>query len=174
MMEYACQFLLHRFETALDGTLNHLPFQPWIRALRFVVMPLGKRWAEPGDDLVRKIARDISTDAEARHLLLTGTAQTQSTEKGAVHNALAQYNGLLKDYERAETIYRTLRKAQAKKQVPITALHPEQVMAEAHKAGLINDMDQAFMQDFEARVLGMISVDDFDFKEVQVGRVSQS
>lgn len=170
LMEYSCQYLLNRYEDALEGVLRHLPFQPWIRALRLIVMPLGRAWKAPSDDLVRQIARDISTDTETRESLLQGTANQQSQSEGAVHNALAEYNGLLKDYERAEGIYRTVRKAAAKKQIPITALHPEQALAEAHKAELVNDDDHQFMVDFEARVLRMITVDDFAFDEVTLGQ----
>lgn len=169
LMEYSCQYLLNRYEVALDGVLRHLPMQVVMPLLRFVVMPLGRRWKEPGDDLVRDIARDISTDTPMRTILLAGASQQQSTGPKAVHNALAEYNGLLKDYERAEGIYRTVRKAAAKKQLPMTALHPEQALAAAHEEGLVSEDDFVFMTDFEARVLKMISVDDFPLDAVTLG-----
>jgi len=161
LMEYSCQFLLHRYEIALVGVLRHLPFQPAIQVLRFVVMPFGQKWHLPGDDLVRQIAKAISTDSIMRSDLLKNVSNQQREDKGSVHNALAEYNGLLKDYERAEGIYRILRKAQAKKKIPMTALHPEQALDEAHKAQLVSVEDYEFMVGFEARVLRMISVDDF-------------
>ena len=170
LMEYSCQYLLNRFEIALDGVLRHLPYQPWIQALRVVVMPLGRQWQEPRHELARTLAREVSTDTPTRAYLLEGVSNTQGSDDNAVHNALAQYNGLLKDYSRAEGIYRVVRKAQAKKQVPMTALHPEDALAAAHKVELVNEDDYNFMVHFEKRVLDMITVDDFAIDDVVLAK----
>src|SRR5690606_7580225 len=105
-----------------------------------------------------------------RKALLSGVAQTQSHVDGAVHNALAEYNTLLVDYPRAESIYKVVKKARYKDQIPMTALHPEQGLEEVYKANLINDEEYQFMVDFESRVFKMISVDDFAFDEITLGR----
>ena len=166
LMEYSCQFLLNRFEVALDGVLRHLPYQPWIRALALIVKPLGNRWAAPSDSLVHVIARGISTDSEMRKVVLAGVSNVQSKDDAAVKNNLAEYNHLLAEYPKAESIYSILRKAQYKGQIPMTALHPELALEEAHEAGLVTKQEYEFMVDFEARVLEMISVDDFEFDKV--------
>jgi acyl-CoA dehydrogenase len=97
-----------------------------------------------------------------RSYLLEDTWQSQD---GTQDNPLARYNALLKDNERAAGIYKTVDKAYAKEELPMTALHPEQRFAAAHEAGLLSKEDLDFMTAYEAEVLDMLTVDDFAFDE---------
>ncbi|MED5460820.1 MAG: acyl-CoA dehydrogenase domain-containing protein, partial [Pseudomonadota bacterium] len=95
-----------------------------------------------------------------RSKLLTNT---WDKDDGTESNPLARYNALLKEYDRAEAIYRTVNKAYAKGELPQTALHPEARVEAALEKGLINEEDAAFMRTFEAEVLEMLTVDDFAY-----------
>jgi len=160
LLHYSCQLLLGRAEQALDELFDNLPNRLLAGVLRRVVMPRGKRFKRPHDDLARSIAQAVSRDSALREKLL---ANTWSADDGEQANPLAQYNALLATQERAETLYRTVNKAYAKGELPAEALHPEQRVEAALEKGLISADDATFMREREARVLELLSVDDFAY-----------
>ncbi|MFY0990834.1 acyl-CoA dehydrogenase [Halomonas sp. C05BenzN] len=162
LLHYSCRFLLQRTEQALDELFDNLPSRALGRLLRVIVMPTGRRWKRPHDDLAREIAQAVSRDTDLRRYLLEATWQGSD---GARDNPLAHYNGLLATQDRAESLYRTVNKAYARGELPTAALHPEQRVEEAAKAGLISEEDAAFMREREAEVLELLTVDDFDYDE---------
>ena len=124
-------------------------------------MPLGRRWDSPHDNLARKLARAISTDTPIRNKLIASVWTTDS--EGTVENPVARYNGLLKDYDKAEQLYRKVTKAYAKGELPMTALHPEERFEAALEAGVYTKEEADFMRQYETVVLEMLTVDDFAF-----------
>jgi len=160
LFHYACQWLLGRAEQALDELFDNLPNRALARMLRLAVMPRGKRFKRPHDDLARTIAQAVSRDSALREKLLSNT---WAADDGVQENPLAQYNALLVTQERAEGLYRTVNKAYAKGELPADALHPEQRVEAALEAGLISADDAAFMREREARVLELLTVDDFEY-----------
>ena len=161
LMEYSLGLLLHRAEQALDDFLHNLPNRLVAGALRAITMPLGRRWDKPHDDRTRALARAISTDTPIRTKLLANIWHSQSD--GPEENPVARYNDLLKDYDKAESLYRKVNKAYAKGELPAEVLHPEQRFEAALKADILSKDEADFMRSYEASVLDMISVDDFDF-----------
>ncbi|MFW5825062.1 MAG: acyl-CoA dehydrogenase domain-containing protein, partial [Marinobacter sp.] len=99
-------------------------------------------------------------DTPVRGKLLAPVWDTAGEER---ENPMARYNALLKDYARAEGIYRKVAKAAAKGELPAQALHPEEQFEAAHKAELLNDEEITFMREYEKNVLEMLTVDDFPF-----------
>jgi len=160
LLDYACQLLLGRAEQALDELFDNLPNRALARTLRLLVMPRGKRFKRPHDDLTRRIAQAVSRDTALRDKLLRNT---WGSDDGARENPLARYNALLATQERAETLYRTVNKAHAKGELPAEALHPEQKVEAALQKGLIDEEDAAFMREREAQVLELLTVDDFEY-----------
>ncbi|MGM0571237.1 acyl-CoA dehydrogenase [Marinobacter sp.] len=160
LLEYSMSLLLHRTENALDELLQNLPNRAVAVALRMVTMPLGRRWDKPHDDLTRRVARAISTDTPVRAKLLAPVWYTESDDK---ENPVARYNALLKDYERAEAIYRKAGKAAAKGELPAEVLHPEAQFEAAYEAGILSEEEITFMREYEKDVLDMLTVDDFPF-----------
>lgn len=172
VFHYSCRLLLHRAEQALIDLFDNLPGRALASTLSCVTMPLGRRWRKPQDSLTREIARAISTDSALRHKLTRNTWDTW--EEGQKDNALARYNALLANAERAETIYRTLNKARARKDLPETALHPEQWIDAGLEIGLLSEEDAAFMRSYEAEVLEMLTVDDFAFDAFAMRQASEN
>ncbi|MYL24297.1 acyl-CoA dehydrogenase [Halomonas alkaliantarctica] len=160
LLHYSCRFLLQRAEQAFVEIFANLPNRALGKTLKVMVMPTGRRWDKPHDDFARAIAKHVSTDSALRAKLLDNT---WDKDDGDENNPLARYNALLHDYERAETIYRTLNKAYAKGELPQTALHPEQRIEAGVEKGLISEDDAAFMREFETKVLEMLTVDDFAY-----------
>ncbi|MDY6814420.1 MAG: acyl-CoA dehydrogenase [Pseudomonadota bacterium] len=161
VMEYSMELLINRTENALDEFLQNLPNRPVAMALRAITMPLGRRRNAPRDSLTRKLARAISTDSPIRHKLLAGIWSTDG--EGTVENPVARYNALLKDYDKAEQLYRKATRAYARGELPMTALHPEERFEEALKAGIYTREEADFMRQYEEVVLEMLTVDDFPF-----------
>ncbi|MEJ2680881.1 MAG: acyl-CoA dehydrogenase [Gammaproteobacteria bacterium] len=166
IMQYACQLLLHRAENALNDVLDNFPNRWLGRALKFITMPLGRRWAPPGDDLVRSIAKNVSTASPLRDKLLENTYDR--VVEGGKDNALARYNKLLAEYDKAEALYRRINKAYAQNELPAQALHPEEKLEAALVAKIVTEEEATFMRAFEAEVLELLSVDDFDFDALAV------
>jgi acyl-CoA dehydrogenase len=163
VMEYSMELLLHRAESALDEFLQNLPNRAVALVLRAVTLPLGRRWHAPGDDLARKLARSITTDTPIRNRLLASIWTSEG--EGDVENPVARYNALLKDYDKAEQLYRKATKAYAKGELPMTALHPEERFDAALEAGVFTKEEADFMREYEQVVLEMLTVDDFPFDE---------
>ncbi|NVD35847.1 acyl-CoA dehydrogenase [Marinobacter lutaoensis] len=161
LMDYSLTLLLHRTETALLEFLENLPNRPVALVLRAITLPLGRRWPAPGDELTRTLARLVSTDSALRHKLLAGAWTTQ--EDGGVDNPVARYNALLRDYDKAEQLYRKATRAYAKGELPATALHPEERFEAALAAGVFTQEEADFMREYERSVLDMLTVDDFPF-----------
>lgn len=160
LLHYSCQLLLGRAEQALDELFDNLPNRVLAGVLRRVVMPRGKRFKRPHDDLARRIAQAVSHDSALRTKLL---ANTWSNDDGPEANFLARYNALLATQERAEGLYRTLNKAYAKGELAADALHPEQRVEAGLAQGIISQEDAAFMREREAQVLELLTVDDFEY-----------
>ncbi len=160
LLHYACRLLLGRAEQAFDELFDNLPNRALGHTLRLLVMPRGRRFKRPHDDLTRAIAADVSTASALRGKLLRGA---WDADDGEQPNFLARYEDLLATQERAEALYRTVNKAHAKGELPAEALHPEQKVEAAFEAGLITEDDASFMREREARVLELLSVDDFEY-----------
>jgi len=161
LMEYSLNLLMYRAENALDEFLQNLPNRSVANTLRVLTMPLGRRWDKPHDDATRTIARAISTDTPVRSKLLANLWTSDS--EGTAENPIARYNALLKDYDKAETLYRKVTKAYNKGELPMEALHPEQRFEEALSAGIYTKEEADFMRQYESSVLDMLTVDDFPF-----------
>jgi acyl-CoA dehydrogenase len=160
-MEYSLITLLAQTEQALDDFLSNLPNRPVAIALRVITMPLGRRWNKPDDERTRALAQAISRDTPIRTKLLAPIWHSQS--EGPQENPVARYNDLLKDYDRAEGLYRKANKAYAMGKLPMEALHPEDRFEAALKADVFSKEDADFMRAYEKLVLDMLSVDDFPF-----------
>ncbi|WAM54071.1 acyl-CoA dehydrogenase [Vreelandella venusta] len=160
LLHYSLRFLLNRAEQAFVEIFDNLPNRALGKVLKVVVMPTGRRWNKPHDDLARDIAQRVSTHSALRSKLLSNT---WDKDDGSESNPLARYNALLVDYDRAETLYRTVNKAYAKGELPQTALHPEARIEAALDKGIIQEDDAQFMRTFEAEVLEMLTVDDFAY-----------
>ncbi|MBC7191238.1 acyl-CoA dehydrogenase [Marinobacter sp.] len=163
LMQYSLVLLLHRTETALDEFLHNLPNRAAAMVLRGITMPLGRCWKLPAHDMSRKLARAISTDTPVRSKLLASVWNTSG--EGTVDNPLARYNDLLRDYDKAEQLYRKATKAYAKGELPMTALHPEERFEAALEAGVYSKEEADFMRQYEEVVLELLTVDDFPFDE---------
>jgi acyl-CoA dehydrogenase len=162
LLHYSCTHLLQRAEQAFDELFDNLPNRALAGVLRAVTMPLGRRWKRPADHLTREIAQAVSRNTPLRTKLIAAAWQD---DDGVKDNPLAHYNALLADYDRAEALYRTVNKAYAKGELPRQALHPEVRLEAAREKGLVSEEDAEFMRRFEAEVLELLSVDDFEYDE---------
>ncbi len=170
LLHYSCHFLLNRAEQAFHEVLENLPNRPLAWALRAIVMPTGRRWSTPSDDWTRRVATAISTASPLRAKLCSNTWDTW--EEGQQDNPLYHYQRLLANYGRAEPLYGKVNRAYAKGELPMQALHPEDKIRAAEKAGVLSAEEARFMLEFEAEVLEMLTVDDFPFDELAHDKAS--
>ncbi|MFD2189623.1 acyl-CoA dehydrogenase [Pistricoccus aurantiacus] len=161
LLHYSAIYLLYHTEQAFVEIFDNLPRRGLAKTLKAIVMPLGRRWHMPRDHLSKSIAQLVSHHTPLRSKLIRDTWDEQ--KEGQKDNPLARYTALLAQYDRAEPLYRKLNKAYAKGELPVDALHPEERVEAAHRKHILNDDDTAFMREFEAEVLDMLTVDDFAF-----------
>ncbi|NWO07779.1 MAG: acyl-CoA dehydrogenase, partial [Alteromonadaceae bacterium] len=61
LLHFSCRFLLQRVEQAFVEIFDNLPNRALGKTLKLIVMPTGRRWNKPHDDLARDIAKRVST-----------------------------------------------------------------------------------------------------------------
>ncbi|MDQ6961216.1 MAG: acyl-CoA dehydrogenase [Mariprofundaceae bacterium] len=110
-MQWAIKHCLHRIEHSLDEILRHFPSHWLGKVLRLILMPLGKRFRAPHDNLGRALAELLLCQSDFRERLSSGMYINQDPEDctGKLEHALPHI--IL-----AQAIERRL--YQAKKKIP--------------------------------------------------------
>lgn len=165
LVEYACQKLAADFEEALDTLLKNLPARPLAWVLRRITLPYGKTAAQPSDVLKSKLSDLITHDTEARKRLIEGTFQGDSKVEG-MDNPIQVYNQLLAESDKATPLYKKIAQAVKDDILDADLLHIEDRIKACGEKGVLTQDEVDFMIDFEARVLDMLMVDDFEFDAI--------
>lgn len=163
LLDYSCQLLFSRYENALDGLLKNLPNRPAAWFLRVMALPYGVRAKGPSDTLCSQVANLISSDTATRTRLIKGIYQGENLG-GGQKNPVWVYNQLLKEVDRAQPLYKKIAGAVKKDILDADLLQIEDRIKACGEKGILTAEETAFMLDFEARVLDMLQVDDFDFE----------
>jgi len=156
VVDWSCQYLLHQYQQAMRELLQNLPNRPAAWALCAVTFPLGGHFAMPADTLEKQIAGLITHDTAARKLLIEGAWLT-STE----HNPVGKLNEALVMADEVEPLITSLRKAVKEKRIP-DLLGIELINA-AETAGVLDPASAERLRIFDAAIMDIIHVDDFDF-----------
>jgi acyl-CoA dehydrogenase len=158
LMHWAMQDSLHKLEVALEELLNNFPSMITGKALRLIIMPFGKTYKRPSDQLEHDIARLLQTPSEARSRL--GAGQYLSRVPGSLMGDLEQ---TLENVLEAEPIYNRVCKA-AKQHLPFTEL--DKVADKGLELDVITEEEANLLRKTEMGRLRAINVDDFDPSEL--------
>jgi acyl-CoA dehydrogenase len=158
LMHWAMQDSLHKLEIALEELLDNFPSKIMGKTLKLIIMPFGKKYKRPSDNLDHNIAAILQTPSEARSRL--GAGQYLSREEG---NLMGDLEQTLENVIAAEPIYNKVCKA-AKQYLPFTEL--DKVATKGLEFGVITEEQATLLRETEKGRLRAINVDDFDPSEL--------
>jgi acyl-CoA dehydrogenase len=158
LMHWAMQDSLFKLEVSLEELLDNFPSMIMGKALKLIIMPFGKKYKRPSDQLEHNIAAILQTPSEARSRL--GAGQYLSREKG---NLMGDLEQTLENVIAAEPIYNKVCKA-AKQYLPFTEL--DKVATKGLELGVITEEQATLLRETEKGRLRTINVDDFKHSEL--------
>jgi acyl-CoA dehydrogenase len=161
LMHWATQDSLFKLEVAIEELLNNFPNKLLGKTLKLVIMPFGKKYHRPSDQLDHKIAKILQTPNEVRNRL--GKDQYLARVEGSLMGDLEQ---TLENIVAAEPIYDKVCKA-ADKRFSFTQLD---VLADKGlELGVISEEQAELLRETEKGRLRTINVDDFAPEELLGG-----
>jgi acyl-CoA dehydrogenase len=155
---------LYKLEIAMEELLNNFPSRVLGRSLKLLIMPFGKHYKRPDDNLDHQIATILQTPSEARSRL--GKGQYLTREEGNLAGDLEQ---TLEDIIACEPIYDKVCRA-ANERFPFTQL--DELATKGLALKVITDKEANILKRAEAGRLRTINVDDFDPIELVVDKES--
>ncbi|HLB30049.1 MAG TPA: acyl-CoA dehydrogenase [Gammaproteobacteria bacterium] len=156
VLEWACAYMLHRYQEAMHEFLLNFPVRPIAWVLRLLVFPLGRRFEPPSDALARRIAELVTGDTPTRRRLIHGVHLTPDSTNplGILEETFLQagavevLEGRLKD---------------ARKEGRLAKLTGAEQIEAACAAGVLSQAEAEQLTEFRTRVNECIAVDEFPY-----------
>jgi acyl-CoA dehydrogenase len=162
LVEWACRSLLYQAQEQLHLFLRNFPNRPIAAFMRVLIFPRGLTYFAPSDRLGRNIVDLIMNPCEARERL---SDQIYKTVDAA--NPLGLLQQALELAPIAEALEKRIR-VEGVKTGRVTALDLPGQIQQALAAGIITGAESALLQDYDAKVMHLIHVDDFAPNELGV------
>jgi acyl-CoA dehydrogenase len=160
LVEWACRALLYRTQEQFHSLLRNFPSR-WLAALlRLAIFPRGRTYSAPSDELGQKITELIINPTATRDRLASGAYTTR--EPG---NPLGFLQEALELAEQIKPLER--RVFDARRTGEITADDTPGQIDEAERMGIITAEEAASIRAFDAKVMAVTGVDDFDPAELR-------
>jgi acyl-CoA dehydrogenase len=155
MVEWACRNLLYHAQEQLHVFLRNFPSRVFAAIMRMLVFPRGLTYSAPSDRLASTLAAIVMNPTEAREELCR-----------FVYKAVEPNNplGLLQEALRLAPVCEAIEKrirVEGVKTGSVTSLDAPGQIREALAAGIISETEAAALQDYDAKVMDIINVDDF-------------
>ncbi len=165
LVEWSCRHLLYGCQEQLHGLLRNFPNR-WVAALlRFAIFPRGRTYSAPSDELSLQVAELIINPTRTRERLADCVYRPR--EPGS---PMGQLQEALELAEQIKPLER--RVFDAVRAGELTSEDTPGQIDEAEGRGIISAAEAERLRAFDARVLELTGVDDFDAGEV--GRVPRS
>ncbi len=159
IVQWSLDHLFHEFQIAFDDLMLNFPNRAIAGVLKTAAFPIGKRFKAPLDSLEKEVVKIISQDSGARQRLTSGPYMTAGE-----NNPLAEANQVFLDSLELQPPQQTLRAAIKDGTLP--KIGGEALIKAGLKAKVINKKEAIALTKFEARLMGIIDVDDFDESEL--------
>jgi acyl-CoA dehydrogenase len=160
LIEWCCRDLLYQAQEHLHGVLRNFPVRWLAWLLRMCIFPRGRTYFAPSDRLARTVGDLALTPGGTRARL--GRCVYTTAEAG---NQLGELQSVLDLAERAEVLEKRVR-VDGVKTGRITALELSGQIRQAEQLGLLSAEEATFMRGYDARVMEIVSVDDFGADEL--------
>ncbi|MEO8224050.1 MAG: acyl-CoA dehydrogenase, partial [Gammaproteobacteria bacterium] len=164
LVEWACRTLLYQAQEQLHGFLRNFPNRPVAALLRLCIFPRGRMYSAPSDELGRELVALISRPTESRNRLCDGIYATRAPD-----SPLGQLQATLEMSERLIPLEIKMRDAMKAGLLEPGAMHER--IEQARTRAIITADEARQLQEFDAAVLAITGVDDFDPAELR--RVGQ-
>jgi acyl-CoA dehydrogenase len=163
LVEWACRSLLYQAQEQLHLFLRNFPNRPLALFMRLVIFPRGLAYSPPSDRLGHAVGELIMNPTASRERLSTYIYKTQDA-----HNPLGQLQEALILATMAEPLEKRIR-IEGVKTGRVTALDLPGQILQARIAGIISEAEAQVLQHYDAKVMDIINVDDFEPHELGVG-----
>ncbi|NNC54520.1 MAG: DUF1974 domain-containing protein, partial [Pseudomonadales bacterium] len=159
LVTWAMDHLLHEYQVAMLEVLQNYPNRVLAHVLKRVVFPFGARFEPPSDDNVQQVVAIMTTNSLTRQELTSGVF-----DEPIDTNPLGQANAVFLESFAVEKLYRKLGKAIKSGQLEkLSGL----ALIEAGKlANVLSETEYRQLIDFDAKLMNIIHVDDFDPSEI--------
>jgi acyl-CoA dehydrogenase len=166
LVEWACRSLLYQAQEDLHQFLRNFPNRFLAALMRAMIFPRGLTYFQPSDQLGHAIGELVMTPSAVRERLTNYIYKTQES-----HNHLGQLQEALVLSTMAEPLEKRIR-IDGVKTGRITALDLPGQISQALALGIVNAAEAAVLNDYDAKVLAIINVDDFAPEELGVGALA--
>jgi acyl-CoA dehydrogenase len=163
LVEWACRSLLYQAQEQLHLFLRNFPNRPLALFMRLVIFPRGLAYSPPSDRLGHAVGELMMNPTASRERLSTYIYKTQDA-----HNPLGQLQEALILATVAEPLEKRIR-IEGVKTGRVTALDLPGQILQARTAGIISEAEAQVLQNYDAKVMDIINVDDFEPHELGVG-----
>jgi len=163
LIEWACRSLLYQAQEQLHLFLRNFPNRPLAAFMRLCIFPRGLAYSPPSDRLGHAIGELVMNPTATRERLSAHIYKT-ATE----HNPLAKLQEALILSAAAEPLEKRIR-VDGVKTGRVTALDLPGQIAQAAALGIISNAEAEVLLDYDAKVLSIINVDDFESHELGAG-----
>jgi acyl-CoA dehydrogenase len=163
LVEWACRSLLYQAQEDLHQFLRNFPNRILAGLMRLVIFPRGLTYFQPSDRLGHAIGELVMSPSAARERLTNYIYKTQES-----HNPLGQLQEALILSTMAEPLEKRIR-VDGVKTGRVTALDLPGQISQALELGIVNAAEAAVLRDYDAKVMSILNVDDFDPSELGVG-----
>jgi acyl-CoA dehydrogenase len=155
LVEWSCRMLLYRIQEQLHSFLRNFPNRWVARGLRLAIFPRGRTYSSPADELGQRIAALMTSPTETRERLCD--CIYKAVESG---NPLGLLQEALQAAERVKAMERKI--FDARRAGDISAQDTPGQIDEAERKGIIDAEEAAAIRGFDAQVMALIAVDDFE------------
>ncbi len=166
IVKWACQTILYKIQTALDGVLKNLPNRFVAGLLRIVIFPFGRNIAEPSDKLGHKLAGLLLSPTDSRQRLANGAYLTPDE-----NNPVGLIDVALKKVIAAEDLEKRLRTAERDGQ--ISGMTIQEKVSAAVAANILSAEEAAILLVADEARKEVIAVDSFAPKELEMRHVKR-
>ena len=163
LIEWACRSLLYQAQEQLHLFLRNFPNRPLAAFMRLCIFPRGLAYSPPSDRLGHAIGELVMNPTATRERLSAHIYKT-ATE----HNPLGKLQEALILSAAAEPLEKRIR-VDGVKTGRITALDLPGQIAQAAALGIISNAEAEVLLDYDAKVLSIVNVDDFESHELGAG-----
>ncbi|MGY6275536.1 acyl-CoA dehydrogenase [Methylomonas sp. MgM2] len=161
LLEWACQYSLHRAQQSLLAVFWLLPARLPALFLRYALFPLGKPYAPPRDALIGKLAQALTGDNPTRERLTAGIYINVKPD-----DASGRIEAAFKAVLDAAPVEAKIRKA--RKQAGLPRRTMTEVLDEAVQSGLIDGSEAALIKQAEQARENAIRVDYFTAEQLRI------
>jgi acyl-CoA dehydrogenase len=159
LVEWSCRTLLYHAQEQLHGFLRNLPNRWVALGLRALVFPRGRLYSAPADELGRSIVELITRPTETRERLCLGiyAADEPGCPLGRLQVALEKAEALVPLDQRLRDAVRN---------GLVRDEHPLKQIEAAERQGILNAAEAEQLRRFDALVMELVGVDDFDAEDI--------